>query len=184
MADDFAGKVWALRKHKRARTVLKAASVVSGAFLSLAGVVGLTGILQGDIVYFVGSLYAIFFGFLVLVLEMRDKVTAFSAAYYTVDVYLKFMTFQRGKGMFYWGVGLLILYIGPVGTSAWGLNNVAALCLAIVGALHTFKIVRESDPVLGPGADTETGSTDFRMPPAPQTPASTWSSMVNESSVN
>ena len=44
---------------------------------------------------------------------------------------------QRGKGAFYWGVGLLVLYIGPDGTSHWGLNNVAALIVTIVGFFHT-----------------------------------------------
>ena len=47
---------------------------------------------------------------------------------------------QRGKGAFYWGVGLLVLFIGPDSDSSWGLNNVAALFLAVVGFLHTYVL--------------------------------------------
>ena len=60
-----------------------------------------------------------------------------SAAYHWVDAYLKFLTLQRGKGAFYWGVGLLICFIAPDGSSSWGFNNVAALILAILGFVHT-----------------------------------------------
>ena len=179
--------LWTLRKHHHARVVLKLLSTLTGAFLTLAGIVGLSAILLGQTIYAVGSLYAIFFGLLTLVLEARDKMPLTTALYQLVDVYLKFMTFQRGKGMFYLAVGLLVLYIGPDGTHAWGLNNVAALILAIIGSIHTFKVIREEDPKLGPGADVEGPPADFRMPAAPLPPAATsgtgqdslWSSMVN-----
>jgi len=146
-------RLWELRKTRTATTLLKFTSIFGGLFLVLAGIIGLTGIFQGQIVYFVGSLYAIIFGCTVLIVEVRDKVPMVSAAYQQIDVYLKFMTLQRGKGLYYLGVGLLVLYIGPDGTSSWGLNNVAALLLAIIGVSHTFKLIKESDPVLGPGND-------------------------------
>lgn len=117
----------------------------------VAGTVGLSAIVFMQLVYFIGSIYTIFFGFLVLTVEMRDKVPLLSVAYNWIDIYLKFLTIQRGKGAFYWGVGLLVLFIGPDGSSTWGLNNVAALFLALVGFLHTFKIISESAPALGPG---------------------------------
>jgi hypothetical protein len=133
-------RLWELRKTRTATTLLKFTSIFGGLFLVLAGIIGLTGIFQGQIVYFVGSLYAIIFGCTVLIVEVRDKVPMVSAAYQQIDVYLKFMTLQRGKGLYYLGVGLLVLYIGPDGTSSWGLNNVAALLLAIIGVSHTCGI--------------------------------------------
>ena len=59
---------------------------------------------------------------------------------------------QRGKGIFYLGVGILVFFMDTNGAdSSWGVNNVAALFLAIVGFLHTFYIIREKGPLLGPG---------------------------------
>ena len=134
-------RCWALRKTRAATTLLKFFSVGGGLFLIVAGVIGLTGILYGDLVYFVGSIYAIIFGCTVLVVELRDKVPLVSAAYQLIDVYLKFMTLQRGKGLFYLGIGLLVLYIAPSGTSSWGLDNIAALFLAIIGFSHTCVLI-------------------------------------------
>jgi len=144
-------KVWAQRTSKHAQTLLKGLSITAGLFLLVAGTVGLSAIIFLQLVYFIGSFYTIFFGFLVLTVELRDKVPFLSVAYHWIDVYLKFLTVQRGKGAFYWGVGLLVLFIGPDGSSKWGLNNVAALFLALVGFLHTFKIISEGAPALGPG---------------------------------
>lgn len=42
---------------------------------------------------------------------------------------------QRGKGAFYLGVGVLVMFMSP-NTSFFGINNVAAIVLAIVGFLH------------------------------------------------
>jgi len=130
-------KCWSLRKTRAATTLLKFFSIGGGLFLIVAGIIGLSGIIYGQVSYFVGSIYAILFGCIVLVVELRDKVPMISAAYQLIDVYLKFMTLQRGKGLFYLGVGLLVLYISPDGTSSWGRNNVAALFLAAIGASHT-----------------------------------------------
>lgn len=130
-------RCWALRKSRAATTLLKFFSIGGGLFLIVAGIIGLSGILYGDLVYFVGSIYAILFGCTVLVVELRDKVPLVSAAYHLIDVYMKFMTLQRGKGLFYMGVGLLVLYIAPMASSVWGLNNIAALFLAIIGFSHT-----------------------------------------------
>ena len=43
---------------------------------------------------------------------------------------------QRGKGMFYLGVGLLVFFMAPDSleksmAGSWGINNVAALVIAI-----------------------------------------------------
>uniref|UniRef100_A0A7S0LKQ8 Uncharacterized protein n=1 Tax=Coccolithus braarudii TaxID=221442 RepID=A0A7S0LKQ8_9EUKA len=146
-----AQKVWAQRTSKHAQTLLKCLSIIAGLFLLVAGTVGLSAIIFFQLVYFIGSFYTIFFGLLVLTVELRDKVPFFAAAFQWIDFYLKFLTLQRGKGAFYWGVGLLVLFIGPDGSSKWGLNNVAALFLALVGFLHTFKIIGESSAALGPG---------------------------------
>lgn len=91
-------KVWALRKTRVATTLLKAFSIAGGLFLVVAGIVGLSGIVLGQIAYFVGSIYAIIFGCTVLVVEVRDKVPLVAAAYQFIERYLKFMTLQRGKG--------------------------------------------------------------------------------------
>mmetsp|Transcript_31693 Transcript_31693/g.97015 ORF Transcript_31693/g.97015 Transcript_31693/m.97015 type:complete len:188 (+) Transcript_31693:45-608(+) len=172
-------RCWALRKTRAATTLLKFFSVGGGLFLIVAGVIGLTGILYGDLVYFVGSIYAIIFGCTVLVVELRDKVPLVSAAYQLIDVYLKFMTLQRGKGLFYLGIGLLVLYIAPSGTSSWGLDNIAALFLAIIGFSHTFKIIAEVDPILGPGATQA-------LDPGPEfsTARTEWGNMVAQSNNN
>mmetsp|Transcript_46514 Transcript_46514/g.101050 ORF Transcript_46514/g.101050 Transcript_46514/m.101050 type:complete len:216 (-) Transcript_46514:146-793(-) len=145
-------KVWEKRTTRKAQTLLKALSLLSGAFMIVAGIIGCSFILYFQIVYFIGSLYTIIFGLTVLTLELRDKLRVMSAVYCWIDIYLKFLTLQRGKGAFYWFVGLLILFISPDGTEHWGPNNCAALVLAFVGFLHTFLIIKETEPVLGPGA--------------------------------
>ena len=66
---------------------------------------------------------------------------------------------QRGKGLFYLGVGVLVFFMGPTDDAAhgsdnpvswasyftgnWGVNNVAALVLAIVGGMHTCHVIRD-----------------------------------------
>uniref|UniRef100_A0A6T0BU72 Uncharacterized protein n=1 Tax=Chrysotila carterae TaxID=13221 RepID=A0A6T0BU72_CHRCT len=144
-------RLWAQRSTKTAQTLLKCLSLTSGLFLLVAGIVGLSAIFFLQIIYFIGSFYTIFFGLLVLTLELRDRLPLISAAYSWIGIYLKFLTLQRGKGAFYWGVGLMVLFISPDNTSKWGLNNVAALVLAFVGFLHTFMIIKDPDPALSPG---------------------------------
>ena len=78
---------------------------------------------------------------------------------------------QRGKGIFYLGVGLLVLFMSAKTTSTsttgasittnyWGVNNVAALFLAIVGFLHTFYVIREKGSHLGPGLTANMAPSD------------------------
>lgn len=150
-SEDWLAGVWKQRNSRLGQTLLKGLSLGTGAFLLIAGCVGLTAIFSLQFVYFIGSIYTMFFGALVLVVELRDKLPIISALYMFVDDYLKFLTTQRGKGLFCLGVGLLIIFIQPDGTSRWGLNNVAALFLAIVVFLHTFKLIHEPKPELGPG---------------------------------
>ena len=171
--EDCAASIWKQRESRAATTLLKCASVCAGLFLLVAGILGFSAIMFGQIIYFVGSFYTVTFGVLVTVVELKDKMPIISAIYGWVDTYLKFMTTQahppprpvlrrrkksraaparttalradtctpptaqRGKGMFYWGVGLLICFIAPDGTRDWGVNNVAALVLAILGFIHT-----------------------------------------------
>ena len=104
----------------------------------------------GGFAYVIGSFYAIVFGVMVVVVELQksERWEHIADAYEWIDIYLKFMTLQRGKGMFYLGVGALVFFIGPEGHSSnwvqpWGVNNVAALCLAAMGVIHTLQIVKE-----------------------------------------
>ena len=48
---------------------------MAGLFLLVAGTVGLSAIIFLQLVYFIGSFYTIFFGFLVLTVELRDKAS-------------------------------------------------------------------------------------------------------------
>lgn len=125
----------------QARTLLKVLSLGAGAFLVFAGVWGgcMTPIMGGGFVYFVGAVYAVLFGLIVLTVEIKDKTKLITAFYQWIDKYLKFLTLQRGKGAFYLGVGLLVCFMSPSGNSqpALGVNNVAAIILAVVGFLHT-----------------------------------------------
>ena len=109
-----------------------------------------------------------------LSVELKDKTRLVSAAYGWIDKYLKFLTLQvrlkfysihrafllsthtasvllspsqRGKGIFYLGVGILVFFMAPDGKSTWvgkwGVTNVAAMVLAIVGGMHTLYIIRD-----------------------------------------
>ena len=51
-------------------------SLCSGVLLSIAGVIGLSGIFSGDWRYFIGSCYAIFFGLIVLVRPASQGMVA------------------------------------------------------------------------------------------------------------
>lgn len=159
------------RRSLRMKLCLKLASLGAAIFLAFAGVLGCSSIVTGGgLNYFVGSIYAIMFGLLMLIVEVKDKVPLVSALYGFIDREIKFLTLQRGKGIFYVGVGLLVFFIAPSesekcttpkasnGTTAvrqcvtehyilhWGVINVAALILMTVGIVHTFRIVMESAP--------------------------------------
>ena len=59
---------------ERRKLLLKLISLGAGVFLVVAGILGSTApILGGGLVYFIGALYAIIFGLIVLVVEMKDK---------------------------------------------------------------------------------------------------------------
>ena len=82
---------------KPARLALKALSLCTGIFLIFAGLAGMTVIFTSGIsegTYFVGSMYAVIFGMIVLVVEVNDKAPMVSVAYHWIDVYLKFLTLQ------------------------------------------------------------------------------------------
>mmetsp|Transcript_13680 Transcript_13680/g.32691 ORF Transcript_13680/g.32691 Transcript_13680/m.32691 type:complete len:203 (+) Transcript_13680:44-652(+) len=133
--------------------ILKVSSVVAGALMILAGMIGSSALfLGGGFAYFIGSLYAIAFGVLVQVIEIKNKYgdppERIKPLYKLLDFYLKFLTLQRGKGLFYMGVGLLCFYIAPEARESswfgsWGAMNVSAIALAAVGCVHTFKVVVE-----------------------------------------
>ena len=69
--------------------------------------------------------------------------------------------------MFYLGVGLLVFFMAPADVAVktedggvaythsffgrWGVNNVAALFLAIVGAIHALHVVRDDSAAPGGG---------------------------------
>jgi len=132
--------------------ILKVSTVASGAFLILAGIIGTSAIvLGGGFAYIVGSLYAIIFGLLVQVIEIKNKFgeppERIKPFHRLIDVYLKFLTLQRGKGLFYMGVGLLCFFIAPNVKAGWvgrwGVMNVSSMALAAVGGAHTFQVVVE-----------------------------------------
>jgi len=140
---------------KPARVALKSLSIFTGVFLIIAGIFGTTELFK-SLVYFVGSLYAIIFGLIVLVIELYKLTDSLPAliktlsapikrVYDLIDIYLKFLTLQRGKGLFYCGVGVLVFFIGT-GDGGWGLNNAAAMLLFIDGGIHTLKLVKETGP--------------------------------------
>ena len=162
MPDDAPKK--SFRRTKEARLLLKLGSLGTGIFLILAGVFGSMGAVTigGGWQYFAGSVYAILFGIIMLIVEIKDKVLIISALYHIVESEIKFLTLQTGKGIFYLGIGILVFFIAPeearpshcsddseeaeCNTSYvfhWGVINVAALCLAIVGFFHTFHLVLE-----------------------------------------
>jgi len=138
----------------RKLVLLKLFSLFAGAFLVVSGVIGTSSIfVGGGFVYFIGSLYTIVFGLLVLVVEIKDKTPPISAAYELVQLYLKFLTLQRSKGVFYLGVGLLLFFIGPH-CDQWvcfGVINWAAQCLIAAGLLHACA-ARESPRAIDSGA--------------------------------
>merc|ERR1712014_86423 len=57
-------KLWAQRTSKHAQVLLKGLSITAGLFLLVAGTVGLSAIVFLQLVYFIGSIYTIFFGLL------------------------------------------------------------------------------------------------------------------------
>ena len=74
---------------------MKGLSVAAGFFLVVAGILGCTSlVLGGGIIYFIGALYAIAFGLVVIVVEFKDKTPIISIAYKLIDKYLKFLTIQ------------------------------------------------------------------------------------------
>lgn len=79
----------------RELAVLKVASIFSGIFLIIAGFFGPSAVvLGGGFAYVIASLYAIFFGCLVITVEIKDKSALISVAYDLINVYLKFLTIQ------------------------------------------------------------------------------------------
>ena len=83
-------------KSVEAKLLLKLLSLGAGGFLVLAGLVGFctTPFMGGGAVYAIGALYAVFFGAIVLTLEIKDKTSLISAFYQWLDTYLKFLTLQ------------------------------------------------------------------------------------------
>ena len=142
--------------------MLKLGSLGTGIFLILAGVFGSMGAVTigGGWQYFAGSVYAILFGIIMLIVEIKDKVLIISALYHIVESEIKFLTLQTGKGIFYLGIGILVFFIGPDSENGWGLNNVSAIVLAVVGALHAFKVLREVAPL---GDEVAAGSSDGEL---------------------
>lgn len=169
---------------KAAQLLLKLLSLAAGGFLIAAGCIGAVSVALGSgLVYFVGSIYAVIFGLVVLICEIKDALPLVSALYGLFDLYLRFLTVQRGKGCFYLGVGILICFMRPTSTwagafSVWGVNNVAALVLALVGAAHLFRIVAEAAP--SPPAPSEEAPPALDNPflPAASAGRSEWTDVV------
>ena len=86
-------------RERRGATILRALALSAGAFLVVTGVIGLSAIAFGELVYVVGSIYTIIFGLTALVVEVKHKLPLVGIAYEWIDTYLKFLTVQRGKGV-------------------------------------------------------------------------------------
>ena len=61
-------------RERRGATILRALALSAGAFLVVTGVIGLSAIAFGELVYFVGSIYTIIFGLTALVVEVKHKL--------------------------------------------------------------------------------------------------------------
>ena len=69
--------------------------------------------------------------------------------------------------------------------NSWGVNNVAALFLAVVGFLHTFYIIREKGAHLGPGLTANMAPSDgldftTQIQPGAGGSRTQWNKMVEE----
>ena len=64
--EECAAGVWARRESKGACILLKGCSLGAGIFLVLAGCIGFSAIAYGQLVYFIGSIYTVIFGLLVV----------------------------------------------------------------------------------------------------------------------
>ena len=173
--------------------LIKMLSLSSGVFLIVAGIMGCSApILGGGLVYTIGSAYAIIFGLIMLTVELKDKSRAVAAFYTWIDTYLKFLTLQRGKGAFYLGAGILTFFMGTCGTTegscswkGWGVTNVAALYLAIVGFLHTFYIIREKPAGAGLTASmAPSDGLDFSSGAPGAGGRTQWSTVVEQGTAN
>ena len=81
----------------RKLVLLKLLSLGTGAFLIVGGVWAILSMIlggAGSFVYFVGALYTIVFGAIVLTVEAKDKFAPLSPAYGWLSTYLKFLTLQ------------------------------------------------------------------------------------------
>lgn len=124
--------------------VLKIISVLAGTFMVLAGMLAIPGSIlfatygtDYDLVYLLACVYAILFGLGALILELKDDRKATAGAWKWVTVYLRAVMTQRGKGMAYLCVGILVSVISPKreGISI-GIVNVAGFLLGATGTLH------------------------------------------------
>ena len=85
----------------RKLVLLKLLSLGTGAFLIVGGIWAILSIMLGGgggFVYFVGALYTIAFGSIVLTVEAKDKFAPLSPAYGWLSTYLKFLTLQVRMG--------------------------------------------------------------------------------------
>ena len=80
----------------QAKLLLKGLSLSAGVFLVLAGLLGgcSTPFKGGGLVYFIGAVYAVLFGLVVMTVELKDKNKFISSFYLWIDTYLKFLTLQ------------------------------------------------------------------------------------------
>jgi len=166
---------WTNGTEERKLLVLKIISVLAGTFMVLAGMLAIPGSIlfatygtDYDLVYLLACVYAILFGLGALILELKDDRKATAGAWKWVTVYLRAVMTQRGKGMAYLCVGILVSVISPKreGISI-GIVNVAGFLLGATGTLHILKIAKE--PVVAPLATStvavaSNGEADFNQP--------------------
>mmetsp|Transcript_2243 Transcript_2243/g.6799 ORF Transcript_2243/g.6799 Transcript_2243/m.6799 type:complete len:242 (-) Transcript_2243:290-1015(-) len=146
----------AVRASPRALIVVKLFTLASGIFLTTAGILTIVLKLVSQPFQVVVGIYAIMFGFVVVVVEhgtWLDEVTLLKNFYALLDREFHLLSAQRGKGFFYVGVGLLTLFTESTFSYVMG----ASICLIVAGVLHLFRIVHE-DPIGSKGTGGAPGA--------------------------
>lgn len=130
-------------------------SIVSGILLFIVGFFGMFNILNP--LRAIISIYAMMFGLVIVCSECKD-VPLIAALYRQIEFYAHFLVYPRGKALFYVFTGMLTFSAWPT----WGFPRIAALIVAVVGALHFIASFFMKAP-----ADSNHFSPEMNRPAAP-----------------
>ncbi|KAJ1621847.1 hypothetical protein T492DRAFT_846733 [Pavlovales sp. CCMP2436] len=145
--------------------------MLSGMLMFAAGLCGLIFIFKSPF-YLVISIYAMLFGFMVVVVEhgtWLENVRILKDFYRLLDAEFHMLASQRGKGFFYSGAGVLTLFTDGKTISLVG---GASICLIVAGVMHTFRIVHE-DAINAKAHPSTGGIAASKDAPPPATPTYT-----------